>query len=200
MQVKLLRAAEAGGCSVEAFLARTHRPSDPPRSRYNYRSAPGSAQVKLLRAAEAGGCSVEAFLAHVLEPPSSDAVSAAVRERARDQSVWGGAGAGAALQRCSLSSGDLGFAADELLLPSSPTPPLPPQVRALVCIGALDTSTAPPASAGRPASASASATTSASGGLTPLGRHLATLPVDVRVGKMLIYAAMLGCLDPVRVV
>ena len=26
--------------------------------------------------------------------------------------------------------------------------------------------------------------------LTPLGVHLATLPVDVRVGKMLIYAAM----------
>lgn len=37
-----------------------------------------------------------------------------------------------------------------------------------------------------------------SGSLTALGKHLATLPVDVRVGKMLIYAAMLGCLDPVR--
>lgn len=37
------------------------------------------------------------------------------------------------------------------------------------------------------------------GRLTPLGRLLATLPVDVRVGKMLVYAAMLGCLDPVGV-
>ena len=34
-------------------------------------------------------------------------------------------------------------------------------------------------------------------GLTPLGQHLATLPVDVRVGKMLLYGSMLGCLDPV---
>ena len=33
--------------------------------------------------------------------------------------------------------------------------------------------------------------------LTPLGQHLATLPVDVRVGKMLLYGSMLGCLDPV---
>ena len=52
-----------------------------------------------------------------------------------------------------------------------------------------------PASAASPKSAGGSP---ASGGLTALGRHLATLPVDVRVGKMLIYAAMLGCLDPVR--
>ena len=44
-------------------------------------------------------------------------------------------------------------------------------MRALVTIGALD-------EAGQE--------------LTPLGVHLATLPVDVRVGKMLIYAAMLG--------
>eukprot|EP00798_Chlamydomonas_sp_ICE-L_P028045 gene28045-31147_t len=36
--------------------------------------------------------------------------------------------------------------------------------------------------------------------LSPLGRHLATLPVDVRVGKMLIYAAMLGCLDPITTI
>jgi len=33
--------------------------------------------------------------------------------------------------------------------------------------------------------------------LTPLGQHLATLPVDVRVGKMLLYGSMLGCLDPI---
>jgi len=33
--------------------------------------------------------------------------------------------------------------------------------------------------------------------LTPLGQHLAQLPVDVRVGKMLLYGSMLGCLDPV---
>ena len=33
--------------------------------------------------------------------------------------------------------------------------------------------------------------------LTPLGQHLAALPVNVRVGKMLVYGAMLGCLYPV---
>ena len=32
--------------------------------------------------------------------------------------------------------------------------------------------------------------------LTPLGHHLALLPMDVRLGKMLVYAAMLGCLQP----
>lgn len=32
--------------------------------------------------------------------------------------------------------------------------------------------------------------------LTPLGHHLAALPVDVRIGKMLIFSAILGCLEP----
>ncbi|XP_033625049.1 ATP-dependent RNA helicase DHX29-like [Asterias rubens] len=35
--------------------------------------------------------------------------------------------------------------------------------------------------------------------LTPLGQHLAALPVNVRVGKMLLFAAMFGCLEPVAV-
>ena len=34
------------------------------------------------------------------------------------------------------------------------------------------------------------------GELTPLGHHLATLPVDCRVAKMLVYAAVLSCLSP----
>ena len=34
------------------------------------------------------------------------------------------------------------------------------------------------------------------GELTPLGRHLATLPVDVRVGKLLIYGTLMRCLGP----
>ncbi|KAJ2840125.1 hypothetical protein FBU31_000568 [Coemansia sp. 'formosensis'] len=33
--------------------------------------------------------------------------------------------------------------------------------------------------------------------LTPIGRHLCTLPVDLHVGKLLIAGALLGCLDPV---
>lgn len=33
--------------------------------------------------------------------------------------------------------------------------------------------------------------------LTPLGLHLAKLPVDVRLGKMLIYGALFQCIDPI---
>uniref|UniRef100_A0A4W6C8I8 ATP-dependent RNA helicase DHX29 n=1 Tax=Lates calcarifer TaxID=8187 RepID=A0A4W6C8I8_LATCA len=33
--------------------------------------------------------------------------------------------------------------------------------------------------------------------LTPLGHHLASLPVNVKIGKMLIYGAILGCLEPI---
>ena len=33
--------------------------------------------------------------------------------------------------------------------------------------------------------------------LTPLGHHLAALPVNVRIGKMLLFAAMFGCLEPI---
>ena len=33
--------------------------------------------------------------------------------------------------------------------------------------------------------------------LTPLGHHLATLPVDVRIGKMLIFGAIFGCLESI---
>jgi len=36
--------------------------------------------------------------------------------------------------------------------------------------------------------------------LTALGKHLAQLPVDVRVGKMLVYGSVLGCLDAVLTV
>ena len=35
------------------------------------------------------------------------------------------------------------------------------------------------------------------GKLTPLGHHLATLPVHVRIGKMLLYGAVFDCLEPV---
>ena len=36
--------------------------------------------------------------------------------------------------------------------------------------------------------------------LTPLGHHLACLPCDVRIGKMLLFACMLRCLQPVLVI
>lgn len=31
--------------------------------------------------------------------------------------------------------------------------------------------------------------------LTPLGHHLAALPVDVRIGKLMLYGAIFGCID-----
>ena len=36
--------------------------------------------------------------------------------------------------------------------------------------------------------------------LTPLGYHLAKLPVDPKVGKMILFGAILSCLDPVLTV
>lgn len=36
--------------------------------------------------------------------------------------------------------------------------------------------------------------------LTPLGHHLAGLPVNVKIGKMLIYGAILGCLEPIATI
>jgi ATP-dependent RNA helicase DHX29 len=36
----------------------------------------------------------------------------------------------------------------------------------------------------------------AAGALTPLGHHLARLPVDVRAGKIIVLGAVLGCLRP----
>ncbi|KAG7476986.1 hypothetical protein MATL_G00088600 [Megalops atlanticus] len=36
--------------------------------------------------------------------------------------------------------------------------------------------------------------------LTPLGHHLATLPVNVKIGKMLVFAAIFGCLDPIATI
>lgn len=41
-----------------------------------------------------------------------------------------------------------------------------------------------------------SGTLEVSSELTALGFHLATLPVDPRVGKMMIYGSLFGCLDP----
>ncbi|XP_076772317.1 ATP-dependent RNA helicase DHX29 isoform X2 [Arvicanthis niloticus] len=34
--------------------------------------------------------------------------------------------------------------------------------------------------------------------LTPLGQHLAALPVNVKIGKMLLFGAIFGCLEPVQ--
>jgi len=36
--------------------------------------------------------------------------------------------------------------------------------------------------------------------LTPLGRHLAQLPVDVRIGKLLLYGAVFQCINPIATI
>ncbi|XP_039606285.1 ATP-dependent RNA helicase DHX29 [Polypterus senegalus] len=36
--------------------------------------------------------------------------------------------------------------------------------------------------------------------LTPLGQHLAALPVNVKIGKMLIFGAIFGCLEPIATI
>uniref|UniRef100_A0A9J8B2W2 ATP-dependent RNA helicase DHX29 n=1 Tax=Cyprinus carpio carpio TaxID=630221 RepID=A0A9J8B2W2_CYPCA len=36
--------------------------------------------------------------------------------------------------------------------------------------------------------------------LTPLGHHLAALPVNVKIGKMLIFGAIFGCLEPIATI
>ena len=65
-------------------------------------------------------------------------------------------------------------------LASAPTPPLRSSVdsalRELVSLRALDAK---------------------SEDLTPLGHNLAYMPVDARIGKMLVFGALLGCLDPI---
>ena len=64
------------------------------------------------------------------------------------------------------------------VLSRAPDPPTPEAIRdattTLMEAGALDSS----------------------GALTPLGHHLARLPVDVRVGKIVVIGAVLGCLKP----
>ncbi|MGH0173909.1 UNVERIFIED_CONTAM: hypothetical protein FKN15_009502 [Acipenser sinensis] len=36
--------------------------------------------------------------------------------------------------------------------------------------------------------------------LTPLGQHLAALPVNVKIGKMLVFGAIFGCLEPIAII
>ncbi|KAJ8287016.1 hypothetical protein GJAV_G00046030 [Gymnothorax javanicus] len=36
--------------------------------------------------------------------------------------------------------------------------------------------------------------------LTPLGHHLAALPVNVKIGKMLVFGAIFGCLEPIATI
>ena len=58
-------------------------------------------------------------------------------------------------------------------------------------VGALGSSGGSGAGASGPATA-----TSDDGCLTPLGRHLAALPVEPRLGKLLVLGACLACLGP----
>ncbi len=97
----------------------------------------------------------------------------------------------------------------------------PPQPRAVTAalevlrhVGALDTAPAPDTAAktstpttttgGTPSAASAAGGGGGGAGgantqrevLSPLGRHLALLPVSPRLGKLLVLGALMGCLAP----
>jgi len=83
-----------------------------------------------------------------------------------------------ALTETALQIKSLDLGAVESVLARAPDPPAAAAVAeamvTLEAVGALD----------------------AAGALTPLGRHLARLPVDVRAGKIIVMGAVLGCLRP----
>jgi ATP-dependent RNA helicase DHX29 len=108
----------------------------------------------------------------------------------------------------------LGPAATFLESVLEPPPPkaVASSVAALEEIGALQLVPAPAAgttTAGSKQTGAAAAAAAAAGGgkagggvvevLTPLGRHLAMLPLDPRLGKLLVLGACLGCLAPALV-
>ena len=72
-----------------------------------------------------------------------------------------------------------------------PTAAVAAAISSLRSIGAI--AACPPSSS---SSASSSASSCDNDSLTPLGAAIARLPLDPRLAKLLIYASMLGCLDP----
>ncbi|KAG2502148.1 hypothetical protein HYH03_000635 [Edaphochlamys debaryana] len=110
------------------------------------------------------------FLARVLEPPQPRAVAAALE-------VLRQVGALEPPQSASAS------ASAAPAPPEDPSPPAAPTSGASA--PATDPSTASPAPAPCPRER-----------LSPLGRHLALLPVSPRLGKLLVAGALLGCLAP----
>jgi ATP-dependent RNA helicase DHX57 len=91
----------------------------------------------------------------------------------------------------------------ETTLCAAPTPPPRDAVRAaldeLMALRALDVrrDSATSASSDGAVSSDAEKHPNNPETLTPLGKHLAHMPVDARVGKMLLFGALLGCLDPI---
>jgi len=87
----------------------------------------------------------------------------------------------------------------ETTLASTPDPPPPEAVRAatarLKMVGAVAEAEASPTAETENARKKNSPKPKLV--LTPLGAHLAHLPVEPRLGKMLVYACVLGCLPPI---
>ena len=87
----------------------------------------------------------------------------------------------------------------ETTLASTPDPPPPEAVRAatarLKMVGAVAEAEASPTAENENARKKNSPKPKLV--LTPLGAHLAHLPVEPRLGKMLVYACVLGCLPPI---
>ena len=89
----------------------------------------------------------------------------------------------------------------ERLLRRCPDPPsrsaVQAAIRHLVAIQALESSGSGGADA---QGGGGSGNGSASNAITPLGRHLADLPCDPAIGRLLVYGALLGCVFPAAAV
>ena len=92
-------------------------------------------------------------------------------------------------------------------LPQPPSPAVKSAVKVLIGLGALEPLSPTPAgaaAAGGSCDDGGSSSSSAGGGgggglterLTALGFHLASLPLDVRIGKLILLGAILQCVDP----
>jgi Helicase associated domain (HA2), ratchet-like len=165
----------------------------------------------VLQVTELGFGDVYKFLANAVDPPDVQAIAnaiellhslAAVEEEGQsDVDMMSASGGGA-----------LHTGASSMPVPSSSSSFCPSSSSSSSTSSSSYSSTAP-SSSSTSASTSTSTSTSTSisrsstedapslpGGLlrlTPLGKHLAHLPVDARLGKMLILGATMGCLDPV---
>ena len=141
------------------------------------------------------------FLESVIEPPPVKAITASVAALVEVGALLVGPAAAAAIAAAAGSGGGGGVGGAGAQASSSG--------RSSSSIGASAQSTgaaAPAAAAADKGGRSGTAAGAAEGGggedlevLTPLGRHLAMLPLDPRLGKLLVMGASLGCLAPALV-
>ena len=114
-------------------------------------------------------------------------------------------GAGAAqLEDLILDACLLGAASPASLLAESPTPPKPAALALAIdnlsTLQAIEYASPPHGRQGGGLGGWCGNQNAESLRLTPLGHHLGRLPLDPRLGKMLLLASLTGCLDPLLTV